>query len=108
MGLDEINHRELYKALDWLQERQPKIEKQLASKHLKDGLLALYDVSGSYYTGLKSDLVNFGYNRDGRSDCPQIVYGLIWNTEGYPVAIEVFAGNTVDLKTLGAQIGKSM
>ena len=60
MGLDEINHRELYKALDWLQERQPKIEKQLASKHLKDGLLVLYDVSGSYYTGLKSDLVNFG------------------------------------------------
>ena len=69
-------------------------------------MLVLYDVSGSYYTGLKSDLVNFGYNRDGRSDCPQIVYGLICNAEGCRVAIEVFAGNTGDLKTLGAQIEK--
>ena len=82
MGLGEINDRELYKALDWLQERQPKIEKQLANK------------------------VDFGYNRDGRSDCPQIVYGLICNAEGCPVAIEVFAGNTGDPKTLGAQIEK--
>ena len=106
LGLGEINDRELYKALDWLQERQPKIEKHLANKHLKDGSLVLYDVSGSYYTGCKSDLVKFGYNRDGRSDCPQIVYGLICNAEGCPVAIEVFAGNTGDPKTLGAQIEK--
>jgi transposase len=68
--------------------------------------LVLYDVTSSYYTGHRSDLIQFGYSRDGRRDCPQIVYGLLCNAEGCPVAIEVFAGNTADPKTLSAQIQK--
>lgn len=106
LQLGDIDDRELYQAIDWLLKRQPKIENRLAQRHLQDGSLVLYDVSGSYYTGRKSDLVKFGYSRDGRTRFPQIVYGLICNAEGCPVAVEVFAGNTNDSKTLAAQIEK--
>jgi Transposase DDE domain len=106
LGSDRIEERELYDALDWLLARQARIENRLANKHLHDGTLILYDVTSSYYTGRRSDLVQFGYNRDGKRRFPQIVYGLLCNALGCPVAIEVFAGNTADSKTLSAQITK--
>jgi transposase len=106
LGSDRIEERELYDALDWLLARQVRIENKLAKKHLYDGSLILYDVTSSYYTGRRSDLVQFGYNRDGKRRFPQIVYGLLCNAQGCPVAIEVFAGNTADSQTLSAQITK--
>ncbi len=106
LGQDRIDEQELYGALDWLLERQARIENKLARKHLSEGTLILYDVTSSYYTGHQSGLVQFGYNRDGKRGFPQIVYGLLCNAEGCPVAIEVFAGNTADSKTLSAQIRK--
>jgi transposase len=106
LGLGEIAEEEIYRTLDWLGLRQRRIESKLSQRHLQDGTLVLYDVSSSYYTGRRTGLVQFGYNRDGRKDCPQIVYGLLCNAAGCPVAIEVFAGNTADPKTLGPQIEK--
>jgi transposase len=106
LGLEEVAEAELYEALDWLLGRQTRIENKLAKEHLHDGTLVLYDVSGSYYTGRRSELVQFGHPRDGKRGFPQIVYGLLCNAEGCPVAIEVFAGNTADSKTLGSQIAK--
>ncbi len=102
LGQKRIGERELYDALDWLLERQTRIENKLARKHLSEGTLILYDVTSSYYTGHRSGLVQFGYNRDGKQGFPQIVYGLLCNAEGCPVAIEVFAGNTADSKYAGA------
>jgi transposase len=66
----------------------------------------LYDVSSSYYTGRHCPLAQFGYNRDRKQGFPQVVYGLLCNREGCPVAVEVFAGNTADPATLRAQIEK--
>ena len=86
--------------------RQTRIETKLAKRHLQDGTLVLYDVSSSYYTGHHAGLVQFGYNRDGKKGFPQIVYGLLCNAEGCPVAIEVFQGNTADPNTLASQIEK--
>jgi hypothetical protein len=106
LGLEDVRDAELYEAMDWLVKRQTRIETKLARKHLEDGTLVLYDVSSSYYTGRQSTLVNFGYNRDGRNGFPQIVYGLLCNGDGCPIAIEVFAGNTADSSTLSAQITK--
>jgi transposase len=106
LGLEAVEDRELYEALDWLRARQTRIETKLAQKHLQDGTLILYDVSSSYYTGRRSGLVKYGYNRDGKSRFPQIVYGLLCNAEGCPVAIEVFAGNTADPNTLASQVQK--
>ena len=92
--------------MDWLLERQQRIEGKLAARHLQDGSLVLYDVSSSYYTGGHCGLARFGYSRDRKRGYPQIVYGLLCNGEGCPVAIEVFEGNTADPKTLGCQIEK--
>ena len=106
VGKERISEQELYGVLDWLLERQTRIENKLARKHLSEGILVLYDVTSSYYTGQCSGLVQFGYDRDGKRRFPQIVYGLLCNGEGCPVAIELFAGNTADTKTLSAQITK--
>lgn len=106
LGLADVQQRELYEALDWLLKRQRRIENKLARRHLQDGTLVLYDVSSSYYTGQHCSLAKFGYNRDGKKDFPQIVYGLLCNAEGCPVAIEVFSGNTADSQTLAAQVDK--
>ena len=106
LALEGVAETELYSALDWLLERQTRIETKIAQKHLSDGTLILYDVTSSYYTGHRSELIRFGYRRDGKKGFPQIVYGLLCNAEGCPVAIEVFAGNTADPKTLESQIKK--
>lgn len=106
LELGPIEDKELYEALDWLHARQNRIENKLAGKHLHEGTLVLYDVSSSYYTGHGGSLVQHGYSRDGRRAFPQIVYGLLCNAAGCPVAIEVFAGNTADPNTLSSQVRK--
>jgi transposase len=99
LDLGEVDVHQLYAAMDWLVERQTRIENKLAKKHLKDGHLVLFDVSSSYYTGRKSPLIKHGYSRDHRRDRPQIVYGLLCDSDGRPIAIEVFPGNTADPPT---------
>lgn len=95
---------DLYDALDWLAERQPRIERKLAKRHLEEDSLALYDVSSSYFEGSRCPLAQRGYSRDHRADRPQIVYGLLCNPEGCPVAVQCFAGNTADPDTLASQV----
>lgn len=106
LGLEDVDEEDLYSAMDWLIGQQARIEKKLAKKHLKGGSVVLYDVSSSYYTGNHCELVKFGHNRDGKKRYPQIVYGLLCNAQGCPVAIEVFEGNTADPKTLNSQVEK--
>jgi transposase len=106
LDIQELVERDLYQAMDWLLERQSRIENKLANKHLKDGSLILYDVSSSFYTGTHCSLAKRGHNRDGDNGYPQIVYGLLCNALGCPVAVEVFEGNTGDPKTLPSQIEK--
>src|SRR4249920_1492098 len=106
LGLAEVDEDELYRALDGLGAAQPAIEKALARRHLKDGTLVLYDVTSSYLEGRCCELARRGYSRDGRPDRPQIVFGLLCAADGCPVAVEVFAGDTGDPKTLATQIDK--
>jgi transposase len=106
LGLGKVKDHEPYEALDWLLERQARIENGLARRYLKDGMLVLYDVSSSYFEGRCCPLAQFGHSRDHRSDRLQIVYGLLCTREGLPIAIEVFEGNTADPTTLKSQIDK--
>ena len=106
LGLGVIKEAEIYAALDWLGERQAKVERALTRRHLVDGTLVLYDVSSSYLEGRCCELAQYGYSRDRRPDRPQIVYGLLCDRQGRPLAVEVFAGDTADPATLGAQIDK--
>jgi len=106
LNLGTVAEQEIYAMLDWLVARQTRIETKLAKQHLYDGTLVLYDVTSSYYTGHRAGLAKYGYSRDGKRGLPQIVYGLLSSAEGCPVAIEVFAGNTADPRTLNVQIEK--
>jgi transposase len=106
LGLGKVKEREAYEALDWLLERQTRIENGLARRHLKDGVLVLYDVTSSYFEGRCCPLARYGHSRDHRRDRPQIVYGLLCTREGLPLAVEVFDGNAADPSTLRAQVEK--
>lgn len=106
LDLDSVTPDQLYHALDWLQRQQPAIEKRLADKHLENGCLVLYDVTSTYFEGSCCPLATFGYNRDRKKGKRQVVFGLLCNREGCPVAVEVFDGNTQDTKTLKPQIEK--
>ena len=106
LDLGVIEEREIYAALDWLGAQQERIERTLARRHLKDGTLVLYDVSSSYLEGRCCELARHGYSRDHRPDRLQIVYGLLCDRDGRPVAIEVFEGDTGDPSTLPAQVEK--
>jgi hypothetical protein len=106
LGVEGADEDDLYAALDWLLERQDRIEDRLARRHLTDGELVLYDVSSSYFEGRACPLAKLGYSRDGKRGMPQIIYGLLCDRPGRPIAVEVFTGELHDDKTLGAQVAK--
>jgi len=106
LGLETVEAEDLYAAMDWLEARQAKIEKTLAKRHLHEGTLVLYDVSSSYFEGRTCPLAAIGHPRDRKKGKLQIVFGLLCNAEGCPVAVEVYEGNTGDPTTLKDQIEK--
>ncbi len=106
LGVAECNEDDLYRAMRWLLQRQTRIEGKLAQRHLRNGAIVLYDVSSSYYEGRSCPLARFGHDRDGQKGRPIIVYGLLTDGEGRPVAIEVYSGNTGDPSTVPDQVEK--
>jgi Transposase DDE domain len=106
LNVTDADEDDLYAALDWLLDRQERIEDRLARRHLRDGELVLYDVSSSYFEGRSCPLARLGYSRDGKRGTPQIIYGLLCDKPGRPIAVEVFSGQLHDDATLPAQITK--
>lgn len=108
LNLDSFNEDDLYVAMDWLAQRQAAIEKKLFDYRYGDEppRLYLYDVTSSYLEGTQNELAAWGYNRDGKKGKQQIVIGLLTDSLGRPVSIEVFPGNTNDLSTFGNQVRK--
>jgi len=106
LGLSDVGEDDLYAALDWLLKRQPRIEKKLASRHLSEGGLMLYDLSSSYFEGEACPLAMRGYSRDKKKGKLQVNYGLLTDARGCPVSISVFPGNSGDPKTLMPQVEK--
>lgn len=106
LGLTRADEDNLYEAMDWLLPRQAAIEAELAKRHLSEGTLVLYDVTSTYFEGHSCPLAKYGHSRDERPHNPQIVFGLLCNDKGCPVAVEVFEGNTADPKTLAIQLKK--
>ena len=106
LGLEAVEADDLYAAMDWLVKRQPRIEKKLAARHLPEGSLVFYDVSSSFYTGHTCPLARRGHDRDGKKGLPIIVYGVMTDGEGRPVAVQVYPGNTGDPTTVPDQAQK--
>jgi hypothetical protein len=96
LGVAGASTDEVYAAMDWLQDRQDQIEAQLARRHLREGGIAMFDLSSSWVEGTHNQLAAFGYSRDGKRGKPQIEYGLLTDQEGRPVAVRVVAGSTAD------------
>jgi transposase len=97
-----------YASMDRLLERQEAIQKKLAKKHFTGNTLVLYDITSSYFEGeySESNIVKFGYNRDHKRGYEQMVIGLICTSQGCPIGIEVFPGNTKDETTVVDKINK--
>ena len=109
LKLEEVDEKDVYSAMDWLLQKQNKIERKLAKRHLNEGDLVFLDVSSSYYEGQKSTLIDntprdddegilirFGYSRDKKRNKPQVNYGLVTDKHGIPVSITAYPGNTSD------------
>ena len=99
----------LYRCLDRLVKHKDELFKFLAQRWgelfgAKFDVL-LYDLTSTYFeTDVErspEDLRQYGYSRDKRGDCRQVVIALIVTPEGFPLSYEVLAGNTADSTTLG-------
>lgn len=106
LAITDMCEDDLYSAMDWLLKRQDKIENALAQRHLQNGSMVLYDISSSYYEGHTCPLAEFGHNRDKKAGHKIIVYGLMTDDAGCPVAVNVYPGNTGDPNTVPDQVEK--
>ena len=106
LGVTDATEDDLYEAMDWLLERQARIEQKLAARHLSEGTQVLYDVTSSYYEGRTCPLMRFGHDRDGKRGRPIVVYGALTDAHGRPIALEVYPGNTGDPTTVPDQVQK--
>ena len=99
---------DLYANGAWLEGRHAVIERRLwqARPAPPKDQLFLYDVTSSYLEGDSNALAAWGYNRDHKQGKKQVVVGLLTDSQGEPVSIQVYRGNTSDLKTFGQQIHK--
>lgn len=102
-NVTNVDEDDLYAAMDWVLERQSFIEKKLAKRHISEGSMVFYDVSSSSYYGTHCSLAMRGKNRDGLA-LPSIVYGLLTDFDGRPVAMRVYPGNTGDPATVPDQM----
>jgi transposase len=100
----------LYRNLDRLHPNRAAIESDLVERERElfrlDPTVYLYDLTSTYFEGqaLQNPKARRGYSRDHRPDCKQVVVGLVIGREGFPLAHEIFAGNTQDRTTLGRML----
>jgi transposase len=120
LNLKGCKEADIYESLDWLLDRQSKIENTLFSRHVSNGDILFFDMSSTYYEGEKSSLINSkkytntdeeplvkrGYSRDKKKGKTQINFALLTDQAGRPLSITVFPGNTSDAKLMLPEIDK--
>ena len=74
LGIADVPRDDVYEAMDWLLEQQDGIEAQLAARHLREGGIAMFDLSSSWVEGSHCELAARGYSRDGKKGREQIEY----------------------------------
>lgn len=105
LGVQGATHDDIYAAMDWLLERQDQVEHRLASRHLRNGSLALYGVSASHFEGRCCPLAAFGYDHGtGKRGRMQVGYGLLCDPDGRPVAVDCHEGSLTDSQTLAQRV----
>jgi transposase len=107
---ESLTEDPLYRNLDTLYPKRAQIESRLADRERTlfnlDQTVLLYDLTSTYFEGLSEGnwKAKKGYSRDKRPDCNQVVVGLVVNRDGFPLAHEVFDGNTQDQQTVGRML----
>jgi hypothetical protein len=109
LGMISFDEDDLYANLDWLAQHQADIETRLFAQRKPASApdVFLYDVTSTYLEGEQNAFAAFGYNRDRKSGKRQIVIGLLCDADGRPLSIELFAGNTSDVRTFSSQLSKA-
>jgi transposase len=106
LGVATADEDDLYAAMDWLLVRQARIEQKLAKRHLSVGSHVLYDVTSSSYEGSTCPLARLGDNRDKQQGTTSLVYGVLTDRDGRPIAVEAYRGHTADPTTIPSQVAK--
>ena len=103
-----FNEDDLYANGSWLEGRHAVVERRLWQERPTQprDQLFLYDVTSSYLEGNYNALAAWGYNRDHKEGKKQVVIGLLTDSQGEPVSVQVYRGNTSDLKTFAQQVHK--
>jgi len=105
-NFSELNEDALYRNLDRLHPKREQIERELAEREKTlfnlDDMVYLYDLTSTYFEGQAetNPQAKRGYSRDKRSDCKQVLVGLVLNRDGFPKAHEIFEGNRQDRSTV--------
>ena len=106
---------DIYRSLDILSKHKEDIEKTLYTQgksqlsFFNECDVILYDLTTLRFESTREDLDNlrrFGYSKEKRSDCTQVVFGLLVDTEGMPLGFDVYPGNTFEGKTIPSVITK--
>lgn len=100
-AFDELQPQHFYRTLDLLAENKDRIETALFEKardlFTLDLDLVLWDTTSTYFEGNGPEEIGaFGLSKDHRPDRVQVMVGVLMTRGGYPVAHEVFPGNTAD------------
>ena len=107
---ERLNKKSIYQGLDHMYNNQESIENKLFKSYYKNNppKRVFYDVTSSYVEGEyeESELVTYGYNRDGKKGKAQIVIGLLTDEDGHAISIQTYKGNTNDVKTFTDQLDK--
>jgi len=106
LDVQGVDDDDLYSAMDWLLERQARIEAELAKRHLRKGDAVFYDLSSSYYEGAQCPLAEYGYSRDKKRGKRQVNYGLVADKDGRPISINAWPGNISDASTFMPTVEK--
>lgn len=112
VGFDALEEDPLYLVLDKLHPHRGAIEAALVERERSlfnlDATIYLYDLTSTYFEGqcARNGKAKRGHSRDHRSDCKQVLVGLVVSREGFPITHEVFEGNIQDRTTLATMLDR--
>jgi transposase len=109
--LSNIKLQYLYRALDILAEHKGMLEEQLLQSTYRlfkpSVKLLFYDLTTIYFESQREDVLRkFGYSKENKTDCVQIVLALTVNEDNIPLGYEIFPGNTFEGKTVKVMLSE--
>jgi len=110
-NFDQVELQHLYRSLDILADHKDMVEKSFFEKTrslFKSSVsVVFYDLTTIYFESQQADaLRKYGYSKDNKTDCVQVVIGLVINQDGLPISYHLFPGNTYEGKTVVPVLNK--